>query len=149
MLNENLFDDPKDAEIARLKLCISRFKEYDQKRKQFYADKLQRLGELESYVQELESGTVVETLKKRNTDLHNQVRLLSKIIQARKLEESRTEEELSEAIANCELKKKKPKTDRAGSLAHEREKKMDCQTIGRMQTMKTNGLSALVCAPPF
>lgn len=123
MLNENLFDDPKDAEIARLKLCISRFKEYDQKRKQFYADKLQRLGELESYVQELESGTVVETLKKRNTDLHNQVRLLSKIIQARKLEESRTEEELSEAIANCELKKRNRKlTEQVRQLMKERKK---------------------------
>lgn len=54
MLNKELFDDPKDAEIARLKMTIEKFKEYDEERKKYYADKMQRLGELESFVQEIE-----------------------------------------------------------------------------------------------
>lgn len=49
MLNEKLFDDPKDAEIARLKMTIEKFKEYDKERKKYYADKMQRLGELLKY----------------------------------------------------------------------------------------------------
>lgn len=56
MLNKKLFDDPKDAEIARLKMTIEKFKEYDKKRKEYYAGKMQRLGELESFVQEMECG---------------------------------------------------------------------------------------------
>ena len=56
MLNEKLFDDPKDAEIARLKMCIEKFKEYDKERKEYYAKKMRRLGELESFVQEIEYG---------------------------------------------------------------------------------------------
>ena len=106
MLNEKLFDDPKDAEIARLKMTIEKFKEYDEERKKYYADNIQRLGELESYVQELEAGTAVETLKKKINELHDKVRFLSKTIQARKIEETRTEAELSGIIANSELRRR-------------------------------------------
>ena len=56
MINKKLFDDPKDAEIARLKMCIEKFKEYDKERKEYYAKKMRRLGELESFVQEIEYG---------------------------------------------------------------------------------------------
>lgn len=56
MINKKLFDDPKDAEIARLKMCIEKFKEYDKERKDYYAKKMRRLGELESFVQEIEYG---------------------------------------------------------------------------------------------
>lgn len=56
MLNKELFDDPKDAEIARIKMCIEKFKEYDKERKEYYAKKMRRLGELESFVQEIECG---------------------------------------------------------------------------------------------
>ena len=48
MLNEQLFDDKKDIEIAQLKKVIEDFKEYDEKRKRYYAEKMRRLGELES-----------------------------------------------------------------------------------------------------
>lgn len=51
MLNEDLLD-PKDAEIAKLKLIIDKFKRYDRERKEYYAEKLQRLGELESLLDE-------------------------------------------------------------------------------------------------
>lgn len=73
-MNKSLFKDARDYEIAKLKFAIERFKEYDKERKDFYRDKLQRLGELESYIMELESGMLVNELKskienqkKRNT----------------------------------------------------------------------------------
>ena len=53
MLNEHLFDDKKDIEIARLKKVIEDFKEYDEKRKRYYAEKMRRLGELESLLCEI------------------------------------------------------------------------------------------------
>ena len=36
ILNKDLFDDPRDLEIAKLKFTISKFKEYDKKRKEYY-----------------------------------------------------------------------------------------------------------------
>lgn len=36
LLNQDLFDTPKDAEIARLKLCIERYKEHDKRRTEHY-----------------------------------------------------------------------------------------------------------------
>lgn len=45
-MNKSLFKDARDYEIAKLKFAIERFKEYDKERKDFYRDKLQRLGEL-------------------------------------------------------------------------------------------------------
>ncbi len=57
MLNEDLLS-PKDVEINKLKIAIQRFKEYDKERKEYYKKSLQELGELKSYVQELEeTGT--------------------------------------------------------------------------------------------
>ena len=56
MLNEHLFDDKKDIEIARLKKVIEDFKEYDEKRKRYYAEKMRRLGELESLFLKSEKG---------------------------------------------------------------------------------------------
>lgn len=105
MLNEKLFDNPKDAEIARLKMTIEKFKEYDQERKKFYAGKMQRLGELESYVQEFDAETEIGKLKQTIMTLKGQVRKLSKLIEARHIEDNRTEEELTEIIANSKLRK--------------------------------------------
>lgn len=36
IFNKDLYDDPRDLEIAKLKFTISKFKEYDQKRKDYY-----------------------------------------------------------------------------------------------------------------
>lgn len=105
MLNEKLFDNPKDAEIARLKMAIEKFKEYDQERKKYYAEKMQRLGELESYVQEFDAETEIGKLKQTIMTLKGQVRKLSKLIEARHIEDNRTEEELTEIIANSKLRK--------------------------------------------
>ena len=92
MLNEKLFDDPKDAEIARLKMTIEKFKEYDKERKKYYADKMQRLGELESYVQEIDTETEVGKLKSQIIDLKRQLGALSLKVQVYRIEENRTPE---------------------------------------------------------
>ena len=106
MLNEKLFDDPKDAEIARLKMTIEKFKEYDKERKKYYADKMQRLGELESYVQELDTETEIGKLKDTIMKLRKEVSRLSKEVQVRRIEETRTDEELSDILSRDELRKR-------------------------------------------
>lgn len=63
MMNKNLIGDQKDVEIARLKMIIEKFKKYDKDRTEFYAKKMQRLGELESYVIELEEKSEQESLR--------------------------------------------------------------------------------------
>ena len=106
MLNKKLFDDPKDAEIARLKMTIEKFKEYDKERKKYYADKMQRLGELESYVQELDTETEIGKLKDTIMKLRKEVSRLSKEVQVRRIEETRTDEELSDILSRDELRKR-------------------------------------------
>lgn len=106
MLNKDLFDNEKDAEIARLKMTIEKFKEYDKERKKYYADKMQRLGELESYVQEIDTGTEIGKLKSQIIDLKKQLGALSLKIQVYRIEEKRTPEELSDIISRDSLRQK-------------------------------------------
>lgn len=54
------FYDKKDFIIAVLKSKINRFKEYDAERKKHYAGLEQKIGELESYIDELENGLGIE-----------------------------------------------------------------------------------------
>lgn len=109
MLNKKLFEDPKDAEIARLKMAIEKFKEYDKKRKEYYSGKMQRLGELESYVQEIDTETEIGKLKDTIMGLRKEVSRLSKEIQVRRIEETRTDEELSEVISRDALRQRNKK----------------------------------------
>lgn len=121
MLNKKLFDDPKDAEIARLKMTIEKFKEYDKERKKYYADKMQRLGELESYVQELDTETEIGKLKDTIMGLRKEVSRLSKEIQVRRIEETRTDEELSEVLSRDALRQRNKKlTEEVVKLRKER-----------------------------
>lgn len=106
MLNKKLFDDPKDAEIARLKMTIEKFKGYDRERKKYYADKMQRLGELESYVQEIDTETEIGKLKSQIIDLKKQLGALSLKMQVYRIEEKRTPEELSDIISRDCLRQK-------------------------------------------
>ena len=124
MLNKKLFDDPKDAEIARLKMTIEKFKEYDKERKKYYADKMQRLGELESYVQEIDTETEVGKLKSQIIDLKRQLGALSLKVQVYRIEENRTPEELSDIISRDSLRQKnKQLTDEVVKL---RKEKSEC-----------------------
>lgn len=71
MLNEDLLD-PKDLEIARLQHTIEKFKKYDEQRRRYYSSILLKLGELESYVQELEEENRNETITKLREKVKNQ-----------------------------------------------------------------------------
>ena len=123
MLNEKLFEDPKDAEIARLKMTIEKFKEYDRERKEYYAKKMQRLGELESYVQEIDTETGIEKLKEEIMRLRKEVSRLSKEIQVRRIEETRTDEELSDVLSRDALRQRNRKlTEEVVKLRKERNK---------------------------
>lgn len=121
MLNKELFEDPKDAEIARLKMTIEKFKEYDKERKKYYADKMQRLGELESYVQEIDTETEIGKLKEEIMRLRKEVSRLSKEINVRRIEETRTDEELSDVLSRDALRQRNRKlTEEVAKLKKER-----------------------------
>ena len=121
MLNKELFEDPKDAEIARLKMTIEKFKEYDKERKKYYADKMQRLGELESYVQEIDTETEIGKLKEEIMRLRKEVSRLSKEINVRRIEETRTDEELSDVLSRDALRQRNRKlTEEVVKLRKER-----------------------------
>ena len=121
MLNKELFEDPKDAEIARLKMTIEEFKEYDKERKKYYADKMQRLGELESYVQEIDTETEIGKLKDTIMKLRKEASRLSKEINVRRIEETRTDEELSDVLSRDALRQRNRKlTEEVVKLRKER-----------------------------
>lgn len=59
------FYDKKDFIIAVLKRKINSFKEYDAERKKHYAGLEQKIGELESYIDELENGLSIDSLNNK------------------------------------------------------------------------------------
>lgn len=130
MLNKKLFDDPKDAEIARLKMMIEKFKEYDRERKKYYADKMQRLGELESYVQEIDTETEIGKLKDTIMRLRKEVSRLTKVVQVNQIDEKRTDDELSYTIS-CETLRQRNKvlTEEVVKLRKEKSEWITKQSI--------------------
>lgn len=83
MLNENLLN-PKDREIVKLKIeneCLKKtiqsFKEYDEERKQYYSALAMRVGELESYIEELEHDSPNKQLMKKNKAYKEQLQILN------------------------------------------------------------------------
>ena len=105
MLNEHLFDDKKDIEISRLKKVIEYFKKYDEKRKRYYAEKMRRLGELESLLCEINEAEDEKDLRKVILNQKKAITDLSRIISVRRIEENRTSEELGEIISSNQLRK--------------------------------------------
>lgn len=104
MLNKELLGSQKDVEIARLKMTIEKFKEYDRKRTEYYAGKMQRLGELEAFIAELEDGNAESSMRAKIVRQADELRKLRKYIQVYGIETSRTEEELTEIISKDGLK---------------------------------------------
>lgn len=90
MINKELFDDHKDAEIARLKMAIKKFKEYDRQRTAYYADKLARLKELAEMCGK-DTVQVMDTLK-------GEIKRLNYLLQVKHIEDNRTPEELRQII---------------------------------------------------
>jgi hypothetical protein len=88
-MNEELVD-PKDLIIGKLKLelerktrAIEQFKNYDKKRKEYYSNLALKVGELESYIAELEAGLeddAIIKLQEKNRRLSKEVsRLMVKV----------------------------------------------------------------------
>lgn len=97
MLNEHLFNDKKDIQIARLKMAIEDFKKYDERRKQYYAKKIRRLQTLDELLREIE-GAEKDDLRKILLRQRADLARLNKIIQVHNIEERRSPEELSRLI---------------------------------------------------
>lgn len=74
------FYDKKDFIIALLKRKIDSFIEYDAKRKKHYAGLEQKIGELESYIDELENGLGVDSLNNKIQSLENKIEKQNLII---------------------------------------------------------------------
>lgn len=93
MLNEELFFDKKDLEIAKLKQSIDRFKKYDKNRNKNHKKEISELkieiGKLKSYVEELESDKDLEKLKTKIKNQREVILSLERKIHCSKLEESR------------------------------------------------------------
>jgi chromosome segregation ATPase len=93
MLNEELFFDKKDLEIAKLKQSIARFKKLDKNRNQNHKKEISELkieiGKLKSYIEELESDKDLEKLKTRIKNQREVILSLERKIHCSKLEESR------------------------------------------------------------
>lgn len=74
------FCDKKDFIISLLKRKIDNFKEYDVKRKKHYAGLEQKIGELESYIDELENGLGIDSLNNKIQSLENKIEKQNLII---------------------------------------------------------------------
>ena len=74
------FCDKKDFIISLLKRKINSFKEYDAERKKHYAGLEQKIGELESYIDELENGLNIDSLNNKILSLENKIKKQNLII---------------------------------------------------------------------
>ena len=87
-INEEFFNSTADATIhklqrrvAQLERKIEEFKEYDKKRQEYYKDALIRLGQMESFVEEMLSDNKFKKLKayKEEAVIHAKHRYLDRI----------------------------------------------------------------------
>lgn len=90
MLNEDLLT-PNEIEICKLKKKISKlektiqdFKEYDAKRKEYYKDLEIKVGQLESYIEEIEDTSKILELNKKYRE---QLSILNKKVYLNKIAE--------------------------------------------------------------
>lgn len=74
------FCDKKDFIISLLKRKINSFKEYDAERKKHYSGLEQKIGELESYIDELENGLGIDSLNNKIQSLENKIEKQNLII---------------------------------------------------------------------
>lgn len=84
MLNKNLMDNP---EVVRLKLTIDSFKKYDIERKEYISNLEFRIGQLESYIEELEDDRDIQSLIEKNKIKDEQIKTLNKKIRFTKIDE--------------------------------------------------------------
>ena len=84
MLNKNLMDNP---EVVRLKLTIDSFKKYDNERKEYISNLEFRIGQLESYIEELEDDRDIQSLIEKNKIKDEQIKILNKKIGFTKIDD--------------------------------------------------------------
>lgn len=106
-MNRDLIEDEKDREIVRLKFIIEKFKKYDEERKEYYSKKLERLGVLESYVEELEDTSEIGKLKSIIVRQKDELRKLNAVIIAKKIDILKTEEELDNVDISMKISRLK------------------------------------------
>lgn len=128
MLNEELFFDKKDLEIAKLKQSIARFKKLDKNRNQNHKKEISELkveiGKLKSYIEELESDKDLEKLKIRIKNQREVILSLERKIHCFKLEESRllelemlTKDSLSNQIKSLKIRLEKQRKNNSELLS--------------------------------
>ena len=75
-MNPDLLD-PKEIIIGKLKSKIEAFKKYDKERQAYYKDALTRLGQLESYFDEVDTdGSLRKKIEQQRTELSRLLTLL-------------------------------------------------------------------------
>ena len=57
IFNKDLYDDPRDYTIAKLRFTISKFKEYDQKRKDYYKSVIEDNERMKQELEDKEAPT--------------------------------------------------------------------------------------------
>lgn len=113
MLNENLLT-LEEIEIYKLKKKVSKlekiiqdFKEYDLKRKEYYKDLEIKVGQLESYIEEIEDTSKILELNKKYKE---QLTILNKKVYLNKIAEL-SDEEIVNLYYNKTLKEQLKKRD--------------------------------------
>lgn len=64
IFNKDLYDDPRDLEIAKLRFTISKFKEYDQKRKDYYKSVIEENERMKQELEDRKTSKKDELIKK-------------------------------------------------------------------------------------
>ena len=102
MLNEELFETPKDLEIAKLKYTIESFKKYDNERKQYISSLEIEVGKLKAYIEELESNESGKSLRAKIKNQKEVIRTLETKLHFASLEIPRIQE--LEIVSRNQLK---------------------------------------------
>lgn len=76
-----------NPEVVRLKLTIDSFKKYDKERKEYISNLEFRIGQLESYIEELEDDRDIQSLIEKNKIKDEQIKVLNKKIEFSKIDE--------------------------------------------------------------
>ena len=113
MLNENLLtlDEIElyklKKKVSKLEKIIQDFKEYDLKRKEYYKDLEIKVGQLESYIEEIEDTSKILELNKKYKE---QLTILNKKVYLNKIAEL-SDEEIVNLYDNKTLKEQLKKRD--------------------------------------
>ena len=64
IFNKDLYDDPRDYTIAKLRFTISKFKEYDKKRKDYYKSVIEENERMKQELEDRKTSEKDELIKK-------------------------------------------------------------------------------------